>query len=741
MKRKIIFAVVFFITCHSVFFCQTKPESKKKPTIEWRFKQINNESLTVPQVKWLKDNSLILFDYRKSEDTRFLEFFNVKSKQRRPAFDLGKVLSSLKKNLGKDVPQSLPWPDAIDDNGKAVLYILGGDLFLVELNKSIVRRLTHSSLQESSPAFSPDGKWVSFIRGNDIHAVEWEIGEEKILTTGATDSLLNGPLSWVYWEEIYNHTSVPYSWAPDSSALAYLQTDESEVSISTFVNFEPATQNIIRQRYPKAGQANPKVRLGIVELSSAKTTWIDCGQYEYIARFNWLRDSKRISVQTLNRKQSVLKLVFADRNSGKSNLILTERQSSWINLNDSLFFLKNGEEFIWMSERDGYQHLYLYKLDGQLIRQLTKGEFMVQSSTGRLVDLNSGLEGVDEEKKTVYFTSNKQSQRERHLYRIHLDGSGLEKLSQGIGIHASLFSPDMTCYLESYSNSKNPPSLTLRKVGGSIISTITPSAKPIIDQYNISFPEFHTFEADDGLELPAMLTKPAHFDPDKKYPVVIYIYGGPGSQQVLDSWPRFMAWYGTLAQEGFFEVVLEVRAGMGKNKALETSDYRHAYGMQNVKDILAGVQWLKSLPYIDSDNIGIWGWSGGGCTTLYTTTHTDVFKAAISIAPVSDWHFYDTIYTERYLSTPQDNPEGYRETSSVLAAKNLKTRLLIVHGTYDDNVHPQNTLAFMDQLIKHNIKFESMVYPWRKHGIRDDAARIHLYSMMLDFWKRNLKSE
>lgn len=737
MKRKNIFFTLLLLFSQTIFsFISENP--KKRLTIEWRFSSEAQEKLSTPQYEWLNNSKILMLDYRINKNSRTLELFDIKAKKRSSAADREKVLKALKKHLGEKAPSGIEWPDAIDLNGKALIYILYGDLFLVEFTDSVVKRLTYNTTPETSPSFSPDGRWISFIRENELFAIDLTTGEERQLTKGATDALLNGPLSWAYWEEIYDHTPVPYRWSPDSQSIAYLQTDESEVSFSTFINFEPVTQGVVRQRYPKAGQANPKVRLGIVDLSSAKTTWIDCGKYEYIARFNWLRNSQEISVQTLNRRQSELRLIFANRRSGRSREILMDRQSAWINLNNSLYFLEDGERFIWLSERDGYQHLYLYRMDGQLIRQLTQGDYMVQSSIGRLVDMNGGLVGVEEKAGWVYFTSDKHSLRERHLYRIKLDGTGLKRLSEGNGVHAVSLSPNMRYYLERFSNASNPPSLSLHDAEGKLIHMITPSAKATFVEFNISFPEFHTFKAEDGLELPAMLTKPVNFNPEKKYPAVIYVYGGPGSQQVLDSWPRFMSWNGLLAQEGFIEVVLEVRTGMGKSKALETSVYRRAYGMQNVKDILSGVRWLKSLPYIDAENIGIWGWSGGGCTTLYSITHTDVFKAAVAIAPVSDWRFYDTIYTERYLGTPQDNPEGYRETSSVLAASNLKTQLLIVHGSYDDNVHPQNTLTFISKLIEHGIKFEMMIYPWRKHGISDDSARIHLYNMMLDFWKRNL---
>ncbi len=694
--------------------------------------------LSVPQYIWLNNGKVLMLDQRKKPEERTLEFFDPETLRRSPAIDSRKVLSSLKEFLGEKAPQILRFPDAVDLNGNAVAYLFKGDIFVVNLLVSTVKRLTKTQAEEESISFSPDGKWIAFIRENEIHVIDCKNGLEKRLTWDASETVLNGTLSWVYWEEIYDHTNVPYSWSPDSRAIAYLQTDESEVPISTFVSFEPATQKVVRQRYPKAGQKNPRVKLGIVELESSRTTWVDCGEYEYIGRFNWLPNSEEIAVQTLNRKQNELKLLFAKRDSGKSRLILTETQPAWINLNDSLYFFKNGKYFIWMSERDGYQHLYLYDINGKLIKQLTKGEFMVVPSIGGIVSRNGGLVGVDEKKRIVYFTSNKEALKERHLYQVDLKGKNMKKLTVGEGVHAVTFSPEMKFFLDTFSKSFTPYELSLCKSNGKKITTISPSAKEVIEGFSLNYPEFYTFKTEDGLELPATMIKPKNFDPSKKYPAIVYVYGGPGAQQVLDVWSNRIFWANILAQEGYFYFVFEVRAGMGKSKATETSVYKQAYGIQNLKDILDGVKWIKQFPFIDENRLGIWGGSGGGCTTLFVMTHSDVFKAGIALYPVSDWHFYDTIYTERYQSTPKENPEGYRATSSVLSAKNLKGYLLIVHGTYDDNVHPQNTEAFINELIKHNIQFELMIYPWRKHGISDFPARIHLYTLMSNFWKRNL---
>jgi dipeptidyl-peptidase-4 len=735
MNKKMSLLAIFFVLGFSLF---SLAHSQEKINIPLLFDTKILSKISTPEYIWLSNGKVLLLDSRIEPENRTLELLDPQTGKRTPAVEVAIVLATLKELIPEGALSFLRWPDALNPNGKGAAYILAGDLFFVNFENSEVKRLTKTRSEETSVTFSPDGLWVSFIRDNDLYAIDLKSGNQKRLTKGATETLLNGPLSWVYWEEIYEHSSVPYAWSPDSKAIAYLQTDDSPVPISTFVNFKPATQGVVRQHYPKAGQANPKVRLGIVDVNSAETTWVDCGSYEYLARFNWLPISQEIAVQILDRKQSTLRLFFADRLTGKSREILVEKQPAWINLHNSLYFLKDRKRFIWLSERDGYQHLYLYKLDGRLIAQLTKGEFMVVPADGDIVMDNGGLVGVDEKRGWVYFTSNQNALKDKHLCKVKLDGKGLKKLSAGDGVHALSFSPDLNYYLDTYSSSSQLPEFTLYKADGTKIATITPSAKEVLDRWNLIYPEFATFKTDDGLDLPAMMVKPKNFDKTKKYPAIIYVYGGPGSQQVINKWNNRILWHNLLAQEGFFVFVFEVRAGMGKSKALETSVHKQAYGMQNVKDILAGVAWLKQMPSIDPKRLGIWGGSGGGCTTLFTMTHSDVFKAGISLYPVSDWHFYDTIYTERYQSTPQDNPQGYKETSSVLAASNLKGRLLIVHGTYDDNVHPQNTEAFINALIEKNIPFELMIYPWRKHGIGDYPARVHLYTLMLDFWKKNL---
>lgn len=740
IKRTSLTIIVLLLGFNLSFHCEeTRGEDL---SIQERYSTLQLEKINTPQYLWLNNGKIMLLDTRTAEKDRNFNLYEPQTGKMTPAMDAGKIRTALKKLSNEIDAQAVLWPDAFEQNGKKSVSILKGDLFLTDLTRSTVTQLTDTEPFESSVSFSPDGNKIGFIRNNDIYVINLDTGKERQITAGASETLLNGPLSWVYWEEIYSHTEVPYKWSPDSQAIAYLQTDDSAVSVSTYVNFKPSSQEAIRQRYPKAGQENPKVRLGIVEISTAKTTWMKVGDYEYLARFKWLNNSKKIAVQLFNRRQNELRLMFAERSNGRSTEILTDHQPAWINLNYSLYFLSDGKRFIWSSERDGYQHLYLYTMEGRLINQLTKGEFMVVPSGSNYLGKDySGLVGVDEAKGLVYFTSNQQSLREKHLYCVDLEGKKITRISQGTGVHGIAFSPDMSSYVDLFSNASTPPELSLHHANGRLVSIISPSAKNVIAPLDLSFPEFHSSHADDGLELPAMMIKPAGFDNTKKYPAVVYVYGGPQFQQVVDIWrTRRVVFQNVFAQAGYFVFVLEVRAGMGKSKALETSVYEQAYGMQNVKDILAGVKWIKKLPNIDPDRLGIWGGSGGGCTTLYTMTHSDVFKAGISLYPVSDWHYYDTVYTERYLNTPQNNPQGYLDTSAVHAAADLKGRLLLVHGSFDDNCHPQNTEAFIDVLIRNNIQFELMIYPWSKHGIGffPDKAQLHLHTLMLDFWRRNL---
>ena len=715
----------------------TLATASERLTVEKAFDPRLRDALGVPTCAFRPDGRLLLLDGRLEPDARVLQVLDPATGRRTPAFDAAKAASALSTLLGDRAPKRLGWPAALAPDASAGAWVLADDVYLLRFADASARRLTANAEAEEGLSFSPDGGTLAFLRGNDLYAVDLRSGLETRLTEGSSETLLNGRLSWVYWEELYDHAEVPYRWAPDSKAIAYLQSDESAVPVSTFVDFRPTTQRVVRQRYPKAGQPNPVVRLGVVELASARTTWVDAGRYEYLVRFGWLPGGRELSVQTMPRRQDELRLLFADRETGRSREVLVERQPAWVNVHDALRFLADGSRFVWMSERDGYQHLYLYRRDGTLERQLTKGEYMVVPSGGAITSGNGGLVGVDEKRGLVYFTANRESLAEVHLYRVGLDGTGMTRLTTARGFHAVELSPDGSTFLDTWSDRRTPPELALFRVDGTRVGTVAPSNPAPLKPYDLAYPELVSFRTAGGLELPASIIRPRGFDPSRRYPALVYVYGGPGAQQVFDRWGRRL-WPSLLAQEGFVVCTFEVQAGMGKSKATETSSFGAMYGAKSLEEILAGVAWLKRQPWVDAGRIGIWGGSGGGAMTLYAMTHSDAFRAGVSLFPVSDFATYDSIYTERYMRTPAENPEGYVATSSVRKAGDLKGRLLVAHGTFDDNVHPQNTEAFVDALYEKNVQFEMLIYPWRKHGITDRPATVHLYTAMLEFWKRHL---
>lgn len=730
MKSKMFILILFILSLELFIYAENIPII---PEDELKIENIMNrkfmERFSVPQFEWLENGKIFLAEKSMENDSIQFVIFDAKTNKKVFILKSNDILESLKNILKDNVPKFIPFPNAVNKSGDSIVYLFGDDIYLLKLQPLEIKRLTDTEEREEAITFSPNGEWISFIRKNNIFIINTKTREEKQLTFDGTDTLLNGTLSWVYWEELYNHTEVPYQWSPDSTAIAYLQTDQSKVPLHTFVHYKPKVPEVITQHYPKVGQTNPIVRLGVVNINTISTTWLKCNSYEYIAGFKWLPNSQQISVATLNRKQNELQLFFANIINGNAQLILTEHQEPWVNLIDMPYLFKQKSHFLWLSERDTHSHIYLYDYKGKLLKQITKGNFNV-----------SKIVGISSNKKntTIYFISNKDSIKERHLYRINLNGTNMIRITKNEGFHRISYNELSQLYLHTYSNISTPPSLKLCRSNGILINTFKEAPIKELEKLHYIVPEFSSYKNKDGIELPAIIVKPINFEPSKKYPVIIYVYGGPGAQQVINTWSGRHLWQNILAREGFIVVTLELRAGLNSSILDEYTQYKRAYGIPNLNDILSAVDWLSSLTYIDSKRIGIWGWSGGGSTTLFAMTHSDVFKAGISIAPVSDLQFYDTIYMEKYMRTPDDNPNGYEESSSVSAAKNIKGHLLIVHGTYDDNVHPQNTYAFIDQLIENNIQFDIMIYPWRQHTIADTKARIHLYSMMLNFWKKYL---
>lgn len=598
-------------------------------------------------------------------------------------------------------------------------------------------RLTKTEAEERSPEFSPNGQRLAFVRANDLYLVDLDTLGETRLTRDGSETTLNGTLSWLYWEEIFGRRDIGYWWSPDSKALAYLQTDDSGVEVSTFVDFQPDAPRVIRQRYPKAGMPNPKVRVGIAEPGRA-TTWVQIVDrpFDSILRVKWLPDSHRVSVQTLTRDQRELGLYFADRESGVANRVLTETDPGWVNIHDDLHFLADGKHFLWASERDDYYHLYRYSMDGRLVNQVTRGKWAMASSGG-LFWVRQAVAGIDEAHGWIYFTAMERSSIERHLYRINSDGTGMTRLTVEPGVHRISMSRDSRFYLDNFSDVRTMPSLTLLQSDGPRKLSLAAPRMELLAGFEMQYPELLTIPTADGFPMPARILKPKDFRPDRKYPVILSVYGGASSASVLNSWQGDMLFNQLLLNEGYIVVKVDNRAATAISKRLDNTVVGKI-GEAETSDFVDAAKWLKRQNWVDNGRMGVWGWSNGGWVTLNLMTRSKEFKAGIAVAPVTDWRFYDSKWAEAFLKTPQENPEGYARSSVVKRAGDLHGRLLLVHATYDDNVHPQNTQAFADALIKSGKLFELMIYPMRKHDIGDREATIHLYRTMLDFWKRNL---
>jgi len=710
-----------------------------KLTLEWIFGPGGRGVSAVPLHTWLVDGNVVLYDVRRPASERTLERLDPASGARRPLVDAARAGQNLGGLLGKgQAPVPLPWPAAIEGTGRRALYIVAGDVFVLDIESAAFTRLTSTASEETSPAFSPDGRRVSYVRDNDLYIFDLPAGLEVRVSHDGSETLLNGTLSWVYWEEIFGRRDIGYWWSPDSRSIAYLQTDQSPVEVSYFTDFAPSIPRVVRQRYPRAGTANPRVRVGVAEVGRPDARWVDIADrpFEYVVRLSWLPDSKRVSVATLTRDQERLDLYFAEAGTGAARHVLTETDPGWINITDDLHFLADNRHFLWASERDGFMHLYRYRLDGTPVNQVTRGEWALASS-GSAYWVRQAVQGIDAAGNWIYVTAMADSSVERHLYRVHPDGTGFERVTKKPGTHRISMSPDARFYLDTFSDIRTLPSLALHRATGEEVRVVSPPMPEILAPFNVQYPELLTIPAEDGFPMPAQILKPACFKPNRRYPVVLYIYGGPSAPTVANAWQSQGLYNQLLLDEGYVVVQVDNRSATAISKRLENTILKQS-GIPETADLVAAVRWLKRQPWVDAARVGVWGWSGGGTMTLNLLTRSREFKAGISVAPVTDWRYYDTKWAEAFMKRPQDNPEGYDRTSLVKLAAQLHGDLLIVYGTYDDNVHPQNEEAFADALVAAGKPFEMKVYPMRKHGIDDQPATIHLYRAMLDFWKRRL---
>lgn len=610
--------------------------------------------------------------------------------------------------------------------GRQLLLTVDGDLFLYSLETGKWDQLTATPVAERDAKLSPDGTRAAFRRNHDLYTLE--IASRKLvrLTEDGGPTLLNGELDWVYPEELDLGTA--FWWSPDSRHIAYLQFDTAREFVYPQVSLTGLRALAEPQRYPQAGTPNADVHLGIVSASGGNTHWMDLGDARgaLIARVYWTRDSLKLAVKRFNRVQNQLDLLLVEAASGSSRSILHEADPYWINNNDLFQFLANGD-FIWGSERDGFQHLYLYGQDGRLRKRLTEGSWEVTELTG-----------VDEAREKIYFVSSEASPLERQLYSVKMNGKDRTRISQGAGTHSISMSPDLAYYLDTFSSLTQPSSRTVHSIDGAEWAVYRPADHSLTDEYDVLPTEIASFKNSSGTLLYARLIKPANFRAGEKYPAIVMVYGGPGAQSVRNSWTG-ANWDQVLAQQGYVIWQLDNRGSKGRGHAFEIPIY-HRMGKTELADQLEGVHYLIEQGFVDPARIGIYGWSYGGYMTLYSLLNApDTFRAGIAGAPVTSWLNYDTIYTERYMGLPSENAEGYAASSASTYADKLQAKLLMLHNIEDDNVLFQNSMQMAAAFERAGKLFDMVVYPQKTHGVGGDFQR-DLLEKTTDFFDKNLKA-
>ena len=617
---------------------------------------------------------------------------------------------------------------AITKDYSGLLFYNNNDLFFYSVPNQKVLRLTNDKDEEVNPVLSPDGKKVAYTKNKDIYIVNVETGKETRLTNDASDVIYNGYASWVYMEEIigrsFNYRA--FWWAPNSEMIVFLRFDDSPVPQFPLFNSDGTHGELEWQRYPYPGDPNPSVKMGIAHIDNGKVVWIDEDERadQYTALPFWTPDSKQLFYQVLNRDQNDLQLLSANPETGKNKLVYEEKSKDWVEFFEDIQILKNSKGFILRSEKDGWRHLYFYDMNGNLKKQLTKGEWNV-----------SEIALIDEQNKKVYFEANKGNRLETQLFVVGFDGDDIKQLTEISGTHNANVSPTGKYFYDTYSDANAPPKLDLCYSNGDLIRNLGDRKSELFDEYKLGKTEFFTIKTGDGFELPAMWILPPDFNPDKKYPVLFSVYGGPGGTDVKNTFSAFLDRY-FISQSGIIYFVVDHRGSAYFGKKGKSFLYRNL-GKWETNDYTQAVKWLRTKSFVDSTKIGITGGSYGGYVTcMALTLGADYFTYGVAEYSVTDWHLYDNVYTERYMDTPEDNPEGYKYGSAITHAGKYKGLLRITHGTMDDNVHMQNTLQLIDKFTDMDKDFELMLYPGARHGV-GFPKWMHAQREYVKFWFKN----
>ena len=601
---------------------------------------------------------------------------------------------------------------------------------------NIVEKLSDGGPQQA-PVFSPDGNLVAFVRDNNIFLVKLLYGnsESQVTEDGKLNSVLNGIPDWVYEEEFGFNRALEFN--ADNTMLAYVRFDESEVPSYTFPLFagEAPRNNALQDypgeytyKYPKAGYPNSKVSVHTFDIKSKVTRQVKLpiDADGYIPRIRFTQDPNKLAIMTLNRHQNRFDMYFADPRSTVCKLALRDESPYYINENvfDNIRFYP--DNFSFVSDKSGYPHLYWYSMNGNLIKQVTSGNYEVKSFIGWNPDTNE-----------FYYTSNEESPMRQAVYKIDRKGKKV-KLSNQQGTNSPIFSSSMKYFMNKFTSLDTPMLITLNDNTGKVLKTLVTNdkLKEKLAGYAIPQKEFFTFKTTEGVDLNGWMMKPVNFDPSKRYPVLMFQYSGPGSQQVLDKWG--ISWETYMASLGYVVACVDGRGTGGRGSEFQKCTYLNL-GVKEAKDQVEAAKYLGGLPYVDKGRIGIWGWSFGGYMTIMSMSEgTPVFKAGVAVAAPTDWKYYDTVYTERFMRTPKENAEGYKAASAFSRADNLHGNLLLVHGMADDNVHFQNCTEYAEHLVQLGKQFDMQVYTNRNHGIYGGNTRNHLYTRLTNFFLNNL---
>jgi dipeptidyl-peptidase-4 len=758
VKRFIGWFIVLFLLIPLASAQSSAPSAaptgaEKKPlTIEAIFAEGGITGRPPETIQWSPDNSEVSFVQRDDAGERGeLWYVDVNTGEKRILVSETKLatlsppISQIKNEREKEwitryhVAAYLWAPDS-----KHLLFDSQGQLWLYDLDTGTAVQFTSAPESSRDPKFSPDGGRLAYVRNHNLYVRPISGKRERQLTRDKDENFLNGEVDWVYAEELAVRSN--YFWSPDGKDIVFLQINETRVPTYPITDWLPTHPKVEMEKYPKAGDPNPAVRLGVIGADGGNPKWISLTQDSlthdsltqdediYIPRFGWVRDGL-LWAEVLNRNQDRMDLYFVDTRSGRSRRVLTESSpEAWVNVNDDFRIFKSGDRFIWSSWRDGHTHIYLYSFDPQnplaadakLERQLTQGDFEVLE-----------VEAVDEVAGVVYFSCSKGDPRQQQIYSVKLDGSGFGPVSREEGHHAAEFAGDAKHYVDTFSTFLTPARKSVCSVGGSC-RTIWESRSAA--DFGLIALKSLEFNANDGTTLYGQLILPPEGAAGGKIPLIVNIYGGPAAQLVQDEWMGTTGlFHQMLARRGFAIFSVDNRGTPGRDRKFSTA-IRHQFGGIELRDQLTALdQLLAQFPQLDRSRIAIWGWSNGGSMTLYALMHSEVFKAGVSVAPVTDQRNYDSIYTERYMGLPKDNPKGYEESSIPKVADKLHGALLLVHGSSDDNVHFQNSVQVVDALIQAGKQFHLMVYPNKTHGISGAAARTHLFHMIEDHFERELR--